>query len=192
MQFHGRDVAGASVDGPTIRLATSTGRMSLPARAALGVLVSLALMLGAQSVLGAASARADPLITIKLTNAPSYCLNRDGGTNSLYGTVFLFTCSSGNDTWYEGSAEPYGDPNCDAANCVIFMDPNNESLCFALGDNETGTLRDCSIQMSHWLVNGTVLRNSYWAADLFTNNDVDRATLSGDPQPIDWHQWSGP
>ena len=192
MPSHGRGFPGASISGPTVQMAQERARMALPARIALGVLVSLAFMLGAQSILKVAPAAADPLITIRLTNASSYCLNRDGGTNSEYGTVFLFACSAGNDTWYESSAQPYDDPNCDYLACVVFRDPGNQSECFALGDSETGVLRNCSDQMAHWFVEGTILRNSFWAADLITNNDVDRATLGGDPQPVLWHQWTGP
>jgi hypothetical protein len=193
MPLHGRGFVGASLHGPAVHLTEARRRLSLPARLALGVLVSLAFMLGAQSALKVAPAAADPLITISLTNAPSYCVNRQGGSNSSGATVFVFACSGGNDTWYEQDVSPDTDYNCNFNTCLQFMDPGNLSVCLALGNNESGTLVGCGSQEAHWQYeNPHILRNSFWGADLITNNDADRAPLGGDPQPVDWHQWTGP
>jgi hypothetical protein len=138
---------------------------------------------------------ASPDITIHLTNAPSYCVNRKGGNNSHGATVFLWACSGGQNHWYEANAY-YGvvaPPACAANQCIVFEDYWNRNSCFGLGPNDTGTLGSCTNILQFWIYeSGNILRNAYWGQDLVTGNDADGSKLVGNPTPIDWHQWSGP
>ncbi|HEY4830912.1 MAG TPA: hypothetical protein VIH85_29365 [Solirubrobacteraceae bacterium] len=157
-------------------------------------MLPLAIIVGGLiSLTQAAPASAFPVINIHLMNAPSYCVNRQGGGNSQGTNVFLYACSAGNVDWYEAQyVDINGNIYCDG-NCWIFEDYWNTSECFALGNNDEGTLEPCGAEQTEWGIDaGNVLRNLSWGQDLFTVNDANRSPLSGNPQPIDWHQWTGP
>ena len=161
-------------------------------------MVPLAAMVGGLLFLMMPSpAFASPDITISLTNAPSYCVNRDGGSNARGATVFLYACSGGNDHWYEADAY-YGinqaaPPACSVDQCVVFEDYWDTNQCFGLGPNDTGTLGSCTNLLQFWIYEpGHILRNVFLSQDLVTGNDANRSQLTSDPNPIDWHQWTGP
>lgn len=166
--------------------------MSFPTHLRLRSMLPLgAIVGGLMFLMSAGPAFAFPNITISLTNAPGYCLNRQGGGNSTGTTVFLYACSGGNNHWYE---VPFNDPSslCADTACITFEDYWNTNECFGLGNNNTGTLGPCDSEQQWWIAeNGNLLRNVDHAEFLFTPNDSNGSTLSGYPTPVDWHQWTG-
>lgn len=169
--------------------------MALPTHLRMRPLVPLGLVVGGLIFLmSAAPAFALPDVTLSLTNAPSYCVNRQGGNNSHGANVILYACSGGNNHWYEAPAYYINQapPDCAANNCIVFEDYWNTDSCFGISAGETGTLGSCTNLLQFWIAQpGNILRNAYWHQDLITNNAANGATLSINPTPVLWHQWSG-
>ena len=140
--------------------------MSLRTHLTVRSMVPLAVIVGGLFLLmRPAPASASPNITISLTNAPSYCVNREGGSNARGATVFLYACSGGNNHWYEADAY-YG--------------------------TSAASVRAPTYSSSGFTNAGTYCETPFWGQDLVTANDANRNELAGDPDPIDWHQWTGP
>lgn len=153
----------------------------------------LALTAGTLILLGsAAPAFAYPDVTIYLTNAPSYCLNREGGGNSSGTTVFLYACSGGNNHWYEVPAVNNDWLACMADGCVSFEDYWNTSECLGVNNNYYATLGSCNAEAQVWIDGPTTeLHNAAWGYMLVTPNDTNRSPVLLNQTAIDWHQWSG-
>jgi hypothetical protein len=169
--------------------------MSFPIRLHLTVrsMMCLAVIVGSLVLLESPpAASAYPDITIYLTNAPSYCVNRQGGGNSTGTTVFLWACSGGNNHWYETPAQTNAFLACAAEQCISFRDYWNFDECFGINDNNRGTLGSCNAEQQMWISGPTTeLHNAAWGWMLVTPSDTNGSVLATSTSTAYWHQWSG-
>ena len=86
------------------------------------------------SVVTADPASADPVVTICLTNAPSFCADVKNSVNTSGQPIWLYRPQDGAKDyhWIEVSV-PCGDTVClcPVSNCVEFEDAQNINLCLA-------------------------------------------------------------
>jgi hypothetical protein len=93
-------------------------------------------------VVQAGPASAAPNITIRLTNAPSYCADVKNSVNKAGTTIWLYKCSQGkSEHWLEigGRACGVQQPNL----CTEFIDARNTSLCLAMSSSHKVVLQGC-------------------------------------------------
>lgn len=158
--------------------------------------VPLAVVVGALLVLVVPAAASATPITISLLNSRSYCINRQGGGNTAGTTVFLYSCSGGNNNWNEISS-PINNQSayCQLTYCFEIQDPYAGNLCFGLNTSGAGgSLMSCYNSNATWDADGTLLKDDFWGQEgwLATPSDSDRSELYSDCGGCGaWHQWYG-
>jgi hypothetical protein len=161
----------------------------------LGFVLPIAVVLaGFSALLAPATAAAAPVVVIHLKNASSYCADIKDGHDTGGNAVWLYSCSGASDDHFYEVPSPgnviaspcQGDPDC-----YEFQDVRNTSLCLGLSNTGYADIRACDNQYADWIEIGTVLRNDGWAYDLFAQTDSNESAMAGNPNGVDWYQWSG-
>jgi hypothetical protein len=173
------------------------------------MLVAAAAVTGV-AIATAAPAFATPVVTICLTNAPSFCADVEDSDNVANQPIWLYQPSAGakDYKWYEVPVPCSASYClCDGVGCVEFEDVQNPNLCLGISNNLAAiTLIGCELTEggtgraawttavgSHYLVN-YFLGNprGYLAVNgsLFNGRYLYPSEYSA-PGGAVWEQWSG-
>lgn len=174
----------------------------------ISLLVACGVLAGV-GVVTASPASADPVVTICLTNARSFCADVKNSNNTSNASIWLYRPQDGakDYKWLEVPVPcTVFTCICDSADCISFEDVQSPTLCLAasptgtsvqlinchIADGEGGTAR------AAWIHIGNNLENFF----LGTNHDltVNGPLFSGrylyaaqhvSPGGALWQQWSG-
>jgi hypothetical protein len=169
------------------------------ASVAAAAMISMALP-GTASATVAGVTSDTPVVTIYLTNAPSYCADVKDDNNTPGTTVWLYQCSQSKmDRWLEFSGLECGTGG--QYICDEFVDAANYNVCLGLNAARYAILVNCGPNGAGdpadglWIPNsGNNLRNFEWATlgDLAAPTTTPTARLYGENlSEGGWHQWSG-